>query len=199
MTDVAPNQSARILGQDYGLTAVEMNFLLKEEGFLEGEPGAYSLTDKGREYADEQDHHRGPGGYSWYNRDWQTRTWNPAITDELDVSDGRKRQIREAAAEARRQKAAASAIEVGGPAETIGADEPGRSGVDPLTVAVGVALAAVSIYGIKKVAPHLRALWTDKAAPRFKRSKDGSPSDADAAGEPPTDGDNSAAAEPDVE
>lgn len=104
MTDVAPNRSARILGQDYGLTAVEMNFLLKEEGFLDGEPGAYRLTEKAKRYADEQDHHRGPGGYSWYNRDWETRTWDPAITDELDISDERKRQIQGAACTARRLK-----------------------------------------------------------------------------------------------
>ena len=36
--------SARILGQDYGLTAEEMNRVLVKLGFLEGTPGDYSLT-----------------------------------------------------------------------------------------------------------------------------------------------------------
>ncbi len=193
MTDVAPNRSARILGQDYGLTAVEMNFLLKEEGFLDGEPGAYRRTEKGKRYADGQDHHRGPGGYSWYNRDWKTRTWDPAITDELDISDERKRQIQEAARAARRLKAAARAAEAAeSDSDTIEDGESNGSGPDPLTVAVGVALAAVSIYGIKKAAPHLKALWTDKAAPRFKKLKNGPPGDTDAQAPPDKDDDPTA-------
>ena len=44
-------KSARIMGQDYGLTAQEMNFVLKEEGYLDGEPGSYSVTEKGSSYA----------------------------------------------------------------------------------------------------------------------------------------------------
>jgi hypothetical protein len=35
--------SARVLGQKYGLTAQEMNHLLKEEDFLDGEAGGYSV------------------------------------------------------------------------------------------------------------------------------------------------------------
>jgi hypothetical protein len=85
MSESEPNRSARVLGFLYGLTAMEMNILLKEEGFLEGEPGQYSVTETGRRYAAEQHHHRGTGGYAWYNRDWEQRTWDPSITDELDV------------------------------------------------------------------------------------------------------------------
>jgi len=53
-----------------------MNVILKELGYVEGDPGAYGVTEKGAKYAFEKDHHRGPGGYSWYNRDWTTRTWD---------------------------------------------------------------------------------------------------------------------------
>jgi len=38
--------SARILGQDYGLTAEEMNRVLVKQGFLQGIPGDYSVTQK---------------------------------------------------------------------------------------------------------------------------------------------------------
>ena len=62
MTEFAPNRSSQIMGQDYGLTAVEMNFLLKEEGFLDGGPGTWTITEKGKQYADEQHHRRGTGG-----------------------------------------------------------------------------------------------------------------------------------------
>ena len=41
-------KSARILGQEFGLTAQEMNFVLKEEGYLEGEPGNYTVAEIGR-------------------------------------------------------------------------------------------------------------------------------------------------------
>jgi len=41
------SKSATALGQEYGLTAREMNFVLREEGFLGGEPGNYTVTEKG--------------------------------------------------------------------------------------------------------------------------------------------------------
>jgi hypothetical protein len=58
-------------------------------------------------------------------------------------------------------------------------------------VAVGVAIAAVCIYGIKKAAPHLKALCTDKAAPRIKKLKNG-PHDAEAQAPPDEDDDPAA-------
>lgn len=68
-------KSARVLGWEFRKTAQEMNVLLKEHGYLYGDPGAYGLTEKGEQFAQEQDHHRGTGGYSHYNRYWETRTW----------------------------------------------------------------------------------------------------------------------------
>lgn len=44
-------KSARYLGRDVGLNAEEVNVWLKEEGYLEGEPGDYRVTEKGRPYA----------------------------------------------------------------------------------------------------------------------------------------------------
>lgn len=78
--------SARILGQDYGLTAEEMNRVLVKLGFLKGSPGDYSLTEKAMQYAVEKDFHRGTGGYSCYNRYWTTRTFDNSIKEVLDVS-----------------------------------------------------------------------------------------------------------------
>lgn len=62
-------KSARILGEELGLTAQEMNQLLKDQDLLEGDPDAYAVTEKGIKFAKETDFHRGPGGYSCYNRD----------------------------------------------------------------------------------------------------------------------------------
>jgi len=96
-------KSARILGQEYGLTAQEMNFVLKEEGYLRGEAGEYTITDKGKPYAEEKDFHRGTGGYAHYNRDWTTRVWDESIKDELNVTSDKKEAARKAVAEKRRQ------------------------------------------------------------------------------------------------
>lgn len=95
-------KSARILGQELGLTAQEMHVLLKKEGFLDGEIGKYFVTDKGKPFAHEQDFHSGPGGYSWYNRDWSTRTWDDAVLEDLKVTDQMKWDARDAAASIRR-------------------------------------------------------------------------------------------------
>ena len=167
MTESAPNRSARIMGHDYGLTATEMNFLLKEEGILDGGPGMWTVREKGKQYADEQDHHRGTGGYSWYNRDWETRTWNPSITDELNITNEKLQQAREATRAARQQKAdlrvaQAAAFDTANIDDT----QPNDSGPGPLALAVGLVFVAVSIYGITKLARHLKRPRTDKAAPQ---------------------------------
>lgn len=69
-------KSARVLGWEFGRTAREMNELLKLHGYLYGNPGAYGLTEKGQQYAEEKYHSRGTGGYAQYNPSWETRTWN---------------------------------------------------------------------------------------------------------------------------
>lgn len=44
-------KSASQLGREYNLTGQEMNYLLKEQDFLDGEPGDYFPTEKGKLYA----------------------------------------------------------------------------------------------------------------------------------------------------
>ena len=77
--------SARTLGQEYGLTAEEMNRVLAKQGFLKGKPGDYSVTQKALQYAVEKDFHRGTGGYASYNLYWTTRTFDDSIKEALDV------------------------------------------------------------------------------------------------------------------
>ena len=76
-------KSARLLGYEVGKSPREMNVLLKAHGYLYGEPGAYGLTEKGKQFGQEEDHHRGTGGYSTYNRDWTTTTWDESVLDAL--------------------------------------------------------------------------------------------------------------------
>lgn len=85
-------KSARVLGWEFGRTARDMNALLKQYGYLDGTPGAYRLTEKGQQYAQEQYHSRGTGGYAHYNRSWETRTWNDetaaALRTDIEVGPG---------------------------------------------------------------------------------------------------------------
>jgi hypothetical protein len=167
-------KSARILGQEYGLTAQEMNFVLREEGFLEGEPGAYSVTEKGARYATEQAHSRGTGGYAHYNRAWTTTTWDGSIADELDITDDRKRDLRRAISAAKQRIVASSDDGVADGSYIFrGANPDGADDdKDSLAAAVGVLLLAASAYGVYKAAPHIRQWWNDRAVPSLQGIRD---------------------------
>lgn len=186
-------RSARILGEDLGLNSQEMNQLLKDQGFLEGDPGAYVVTEKGAQFAKETDFHRGPGGYSWYNRDWTQRTWDESIKDVLDTSPESRQAARDAVAEARRLKwnaikaeraEADAAFRASRPdlfpvekAETAISDstdsEDGLSGLAVAgIIAGGAALLAGIGYGVYKAAPHIKNWWNTKVISFFNKDKD---------------------------
>lgn len=95
--------SAKRLGERCGLTAEEMNFLLKEEGYLSGEPGNYYSTEKGKQFVVEKGDDNGYGGYAF--RGWNWLEWDESILDELDISMEHKRYIREKTSEERRRRA----------------------------------------------------------------------------------------------
>ena len=84
--------SAKRLGERCGLTAEEMNILLKEEGFLSGEPGNYYPTEKGKLFVVEKGDDNGYGGYAF-------RGWNWFEWDEEKTSEERRRRKAEKAAE----------------------------------------------------------------------------------------------------
>jgi hypothetical protein len=87
--------SASQIGSMFGATGREINRLLKEQGFLFGEPGAYGLTPKGQEFGRSESHHRGSDGPSpIYRRDWETVDFNPEIVDALDVSPSAVARVR---------------------------------------------------------------------------------------------------------
>lgn len=81
------NLSATQLGRRYGLSGEETNQLLFNKGILSGTPGDYDLTELGKKYATSRSHHRGPGGYSQYNKYWVTRLYNESILEDLDINE----------------------------------------------------------------------------------------------------------------
>ena len=165
-------RSARILGQEFGLTAQEMNFVLKEEGFLVGEPGNYTVTEKGEKYSEEQDYHRGNGGYAHYNRYWTTRTWDDGITDELDITEDRKKEIKQAISVAKQKLNDPENEDIAVECDSNN-DETTEtnSNNDVLVWAVRALILAASSYGIYKAAPYVKRWWDDKAAPGLKNLK----------------------------
>ena len=76
-------KSATLIGRDIGKTARELNVLLSGYGYLQGSPGSWSLTEKGKEYGTEKEEHRGNGGYAHYNRAWDVLTWDERIVTAL--------------------------------------------------------------------------------------------------------------------
>ena len=178
--------SARILGQDYGLTAQEMNRVLAKLGFLTGSPGDYSPTAKALQYAVEKDFHRGTGGYACYNRYWTTRTFDDSIKDVLDVTPELIREVRsELTAEraaryalqaAERAKANQAfldkvAAEKAAKEAAAKAAEEAAKHIEDLKKAgkIGLVLAGVvgTGYGLYKGVPKVKKWWKDR-----KKAKD---------------------------
>ncbi|GAA1764413.1 hypothetical protein GCM10009712_11120 [Pseudarthrobacter sulfonivorans] len=93
MDNHAHGLSARGIGKQIGATAVEVNCLLKNQGFLYGEPGAYGLTPKGKEFGVQQVHDNGYGGFT--HRFWETTHFAPNITEVLDSAPERLAEVRE--------------------------------------------------------------------------------------------------------
>lgn len=140
---------ARDLGKDQGLTAQKMNTILKNNGFLDGEPGNYTVTEKGKKYAEEQYHSCEVGGHGRCNGPWKTRTWDERIADELDY-DGPSIE---------------SDIYNNEVTDTTDANN------DALAEAAIALLIAASAYGIYKATPFINHFWHDKAVPRLKKIK----------------------------
>lgn len=176
-------KSATQLGEDYCLIGEEMNYILKAQGYLEGEPGDYDPTPKGMPYVQETSFHRGNGGYANYNRYWITRKWDDSILEELDLSEEVISEARAAVADRRRllrenRKAESEALRAehnqinseSFEVEEFSEDE--LSDVEKVCGLIGlVVLIGVGTY--RWVAPKAKNLWNEKIAPKIeaKRSK----------------------------
>ncbi len=74
--------STRFLGKLYGLDIHEMNWLLKKQGFLEGIPGEYRVTEKGSKFTDEKTMNDIIG--------W----WDNKILEHLDTSPEKLQEVK---------------------------------------------------------------------------------------------------------
>ena len=97
-------KSATVLGKPYYMNGRQFNFLLMQQGFLEGNPGAWGLTPKGEQFAEIRDYHRGTGGYDHYNRYWSEIIWKDEIVDHLNLSVKAQQRAIDAEEEYRKRK-----------------------------------------------------------------------------------------------
>jgi hypothetical protein len=153
-------KSARVLGREFGCTAREMNELLKNHGYLDGEPGAYGLTEKGERYGDEQRHSRGTGGYAHYNRSWETRRWSDATAAALRADIETNPRDFDAGPENDEAVEREPFVDYSGDAD----DEPQPTWVE---IAIGGAM-----IGALLLAPRVKPFWNDALRPAAKDLRD---------------------------
>lgn len=175
--------SARILGQEYGLTGEEMNRLLFKQGILTGEPGSYDLTSKGLQYAVSKDFHRGTGGYSHYNRYWTTRTYDESIKNILNFSSEVIAEVKKEVADARTlryaSQKAARAKEAAKKVEKIAEEEVTKQAFKRIArykrigkVGLVISGTVVTGYCIYKVTPKVKKWWIIRKEQTINKKED---------------------------
>lgn len=171
-------KSATQLGKPYNLTGEEMNYILKEQGFQDGDPRDYTPTEKGRAYVERKEHHRGTGGYAHYNRSWLTTKWDESISDELDMSEEKIKEARAAVAERRRLARQKTQDDVTvlmedeneSSDDSENDDQVRMSSADSKTTLIGIIIGACAILGVI-IFPHIKKWWKNKVSPKVRRSK----------------------------
>lgn len=74
-------RSAKQLGMIVGLSAKEVNAILRKKGYLSGKPGAYNITSKGELYSEVRGNSNGYGGYA--AKSWEFIMWDSCMIYEL--------------------------------------------------------------------------------------------------------------------
>lgn len=83
--DLTKTYSATRLGNMVGKSGRETNSILKEQGFMEGEPGFYRPTEKGKPFCIEKAEDNGYGGYA--ARSWGWLEWSKDILPLLGIGN----------------------------------------------------------------------------------------------------------------
>lgn len=177
-TTEAVRRSVSALGSRVGLSAQEFNVALKRAGLLDGEPGAWRLTEAGAPFAAVRDHTNGHGGFAY--RAWDTTTWLETVTDKLDLSEAGVGQIRQVLADRRlaqkvaRDAGTAAAEEAFRRAQAAkrAADAAGSATHAPVVLGLG---AAATAYGLYKAVPMVRRRWQQRAAASATSKGEGPP------------------------
>ena len=172
-------KSARCLGRDVGLNAEEVNVWLKEEGYLEGEPGDYRVTEKGRPYATQRHWETGSLNHAGY----VSTSWKEEILNEIGpLSPERRRELSDSVAanraEKKRQREEWEASLAANGDDSL--DDGQRDGNDTSDSNGGkVAAAAITVIAVSFLAveggqaakPHVEKWWRETARPKIVKTK----------------------------
>lgn len=162
-------RSATGLGREIGLTGAEMNALLEERGYLEGEPGDYRVTEAGRPYVDQQ--HRDVGGST--HAGYISTRWDEGILEQIgDLPFEEKRRISQKVADHRdmvKQQNRAVRERLSATSATEDEGEDYASALDDKTYGVigAIVIGGLAVAKLAQVAaPHVSKWWEEKGKPK---------------------------------
>lgn len=169
------------LGRELGLNSQETNILLRDAGYLEGEPGDWRLTEKGQEHAEQQHWDVSSPMHAGY----VTTRWDDSVLEGLgEVSPERKQQIDDEIS-ARRAELRRQRQERQTDPENISDDEPGGTGyadtdddgmeIDGKAAGIVIALIAggyVAGKVVKWAKPHVEKWWNETAHPKLVAARE---------------------------
>lgn len=172
-------KSARYLGRDVGLNAEEVNVWLKEEGYLEGEPGDYRVTEKGRPYATQSHWETGSPNHAGY----VSTSWKEEILNEIGpLSPERRRELSDSVAANRAEKKrqreeweaslAANGDDSLDDGQRDGNDASDSNGGKVAAAAITViAVSFLAVKGAQAAKPHVEKWWRETARPKIVKTK----------------------------
>ena len=155
------------LGRELGLNSQETNILLRDEGYQKGEPGDWTLTEKGREHATQQ--HWGVS--SSMHAGYLTTRWDDEVLEDIGtVSPERKQQIDDEisarrAEQLRQRKERQAELE----------NRSDEDAIDSKAVGVVAAVVAGGILvakGAKWAKPRVEKWWEETAHPKLTATKE---------------------------
>ena len=176
---LAMRKSARYLGRDVGLNAEEMNVWLKEEGYLEVEPGDYRVTEKGRPYATQRHWETGSPNHAGY----VSTSWKEEILNEIGpLSPERRRELSDSVAANRAEKKrqreeweaslAANGDDSLDDGQRDGNDASDSNGGKVAAAAITViAVSFLAVKGAQAAKPHVEKWWRETARPKIVKTK----------------------------
>lgn len=164
-----PGLSATDIGMHIGLGAQDTNVLLASQGFLEGKPGAYSLTELGEQFGKHVSDDNGYGGYA--RRDWYKTYFDRRFLDAIDKSPEVIAETKDTAKAAR-----AAARELGiKQGEEYWAEVARKKLEDELSgqvdwkkvlfLAGGLVVVTTTTVVVVKYAPGIKRGWTARVSP----------------------------------
>lgn len=170
---------ARYLGRDVGLNAEEVNVWLKEEGYLEGEPGDYRVTEKGRPYATQRHWDTGSPNHAGY----VSTSWKEEILNEIGpLPPERRRELSDSVAANRAEKKrqreeweaslAANGDDSLDDGQRDGNDASDSNGGKVAAAAITViAVSFLAVKGAQAAKPHVEKWWRETARPKIVKTK----------------------------